>query len=109
MSNNAWFRFRYPPCPSDLNERQKIRKYQILQYNSVYKNKQFTKAERYKYAVSNNRNVTKKTQLCPGYNPPNCSDVPGSSWDLVVTNDIINSKSIINNKINIPQSGPRYF
>ena len=109
MSDGQWFRFTYPPCPSSISERQKVRKYQTLQYNSVYNNKKFTKAQRYRYAASNNGSVTNKTKSCTGYNPPNCSDVPGKTWDLFVTTDIINHEPIIKTNSTIPGSGPTYF
>ena len=38
MSSKYWFRYTYPPCPDDLNENQKLKKYQILQYNTSTKN-----------------------------------------------------------------------
>ena len=106
MSGIYRFRFTYPPCPSSINERQKIRKYQTLQYNTPYQNGKFTKSQKYKYAVTNTRNITSKTRQCTGYNPPTCSDVPGYHWDLFVTKKIINYKNILNNNYVIPKSGP---
>ena len=109
MSDLSLFRFQYPPCPPNLNEKQKIRKYQTLQYNSLYKNGTLTKAQKYKHAVTNNGKVTARRRTCSSYNSPTCSDVPGTTWDLVVTPEIINYKSIINNSNTIPGSGPTYF
>lgn len=106
MSGIYWFRFTYPECPESINERQKIRKYQILQYNSHTQNGKLTKSQKYKYAVSNNSSITKKTKTCPSFNPPTCSDVPGSKWDLIVTKEIINHEDILKHKHVIPKSGP---
>ena len=105
MSGIYWFRFTYPTCPESINERQKIRKYQTLQYKRSNENGKFTKSQKYKYAVSNTTNVTKKTKQCTGFNPPSCSDVPGSTWDLFVTKKIINHKDILKTKHVIPKSG----
>jgi hypothetical protein len=105
MSGVFWFRFTYPTCPENINERQKIRKYQILQYNRSTQNGKLTKLQKYKNAVSNTRNITRKTNQCTGFNPPTCSDVPGFTWDLFVTKKIINHKDILNNKHVIPKSG----
>ena len=106
MADIFWFRFTYPPCPDSITKRQELRKYQTLQYNQPYKNNKNTKAQSFKYAVTNTRSITRKTKNCTGFNPPNCSDVPGKSWDLFVTKGMINHKSILNNKHVIPQSGP---
>ena len=106
MADEYWFRFTYPTCADNITKHQELRKYQTLQYDQPYKNKKKTKVQSFKYAVTNTRNITSKTRKCNGFNPPNCSDVPGKSWKLFVTKSMINHKSILNNKYIIPKSGP---
>ena len=85
MSGIFWNRFNYPTCPDDLNEHQKLRKYQILQYSQQDNS---TKKSRY----------TNRINKCSGYNPPTASNVPGTNWDLTVTESMIQHKSIIQNE-----------
>jgi hypothetical protein len=106
MANKYWFRFTYPPCPDDLNEYQKIKKYQILQHNTPNKSGYTKKVDKFSYYAKNTNNSISKITKCTGYNPPGASDVPGKTWDLNVTESIINTSSILNNTRNIQQSGP---
>ena len=55
--------------------------------------------------MSNSSNITRKKINCIGFNPPSCSNVPGKTWNLFVSESIINNPSILNNKNTIPQSG----
>ena len=106
MASQYWFRFDYPKCPSNLNENQQLKKYQILQYNSPSNNGNTSKIDKYKLAVSSKKNISSKIKSCTGYNPPTASNVPSSNWNLFVTKHMLNQSSIINNtKNNIPKSG----
>lgn len=106
MAGVYWFRFTYPTCPDDLNENQKLRKYQILQHNTPSKSGYKKKVDRYSFNVRNSSRNISKTTTCSGYNPPSASDVPGLDWDLDVTDSMIKAKSILNNTHTIPNSGP---
>ena len=48
MAGIFWNRFNYPTCPDDLNEHQKLKKYQILQYSQQDNS---TKKSRYKHII----------------------------------------------------------
>ena len=105
MAGIFWNRFNYPTCPDDLNEHQKLKKYQILQYSQQDNS---TKKSRYKHIISNNKHIrTNNLIICSGYNPPTASNVPGNTWDLTVTDSMIQQKSIIQNeKHKHTKSGP---
>lgn len=105
MASNYWFRFTYPPCPDDLNEYQKLKKYQILQHNTPGKSGFTKKADKFSYYAKNTKNTISKITKCTGYNPPSASDVPGKTWDLDVTESMISASSILNDNRSIPKSG----
>ena len=106
MAGVYWFRFTYPTCPDDLNEYQKIKKYQVLQYNTPGKSGFTKKTDKFSFYAKNNKNSFSKIIKCTGYNPPSASDVPGKTWDLDVTESMIRSSPNLNDNRNIPNSGP---
>ena len=106
MTSNYWFRYTYPSCPDDLNENQKLKKYQILQYKTSNTNGHTKKTDIFSFYAKNSRNTISKITNCTGYNPPSASDVPGKTWDLDVTESMINTSSILNDKHTITASGP---
>ncbi len=105
MASKYWFRFTYPSCPDDLNEYQKLKKYQILQYSSPSNSGFKKKTDKFSFYAKNTNNSISKIKKCTGYNPPTASDVPGNTWDLEVTDSMINAKSILNDSRIIPTSG----
>tara|TARA_Y100000992_G_scaffold302711_2_gene278705 strand:- start:579 stop:929 length:351 start_codon:yes stop_codon:yes gene_type:complete len=105
MTNKYWFRFIYPESPTDFEEHQKIKKYHVLQHYSPGKNGYVRKVDRYSYVSKHRRNTIARTAMNTGYNPPGASDVPGKSWNLVVTESIIKSNYIANRPHRLPQTG----